>query len=298
MNESYKRQVSLMLDTLPELAREEDLALHGGTAINLFVRDMPRLSVDIDLTYIPIAERKESFSLINEALRSIEKRIKARMTSTVVRIQEEQLKLQIAYQGAQIKIEVNQIIRGSLSAPITRTLCQKAQEEFDAFCEIKVVPDAQLFGGKTIAALDRQHPRDLFDTKYLLEENHINDVNKPGIILCLLSSNRPIYEILNPSRTDQRQAFENQFKGMNNEPFSYVDFEETREKLIIRINELLNHEDKQFLINFKKLSPEWDLYDFKDFPAVQWKMKNLEVFKEKNEDGYNEAVRRLADFFE
>jgi len=298
MNESYKKQVSLLLDALPEVAREEDLALHGGTAINLFVRDMPRLSVDIDLTYVPIAERAESFSLINEALRSIEKRLKALMKRSVIRLHQKQLKLQIAYQGAQIKIEVNQINRGCLSGPITHTLCDKAQEELDAFCEIKVVPDAQLFGGKTIAALDRQHPRDLFDTKYLLEENHINDENKPGIILCLLSSNRPIYEILSPSRTNQRQAFENQFKGMSDEPFSYDDFEETREKLIIRINELLNNEDKQFLINFKKLSPEWDLYDFKNFPAVQWKMKNLEVFKEKNEDGYYEAVRRLADFFE
>ena len=297
MNESYKKQASLLLDTLPEVAREEDLALHGGTAINLFVRDMPRLSVDVDLTYIPIAERNESFSLINEAFRNIEKRLKARMKSPVVRIQEEQLKLQIANQGAQIKIEVNQIIRGCLSAPIIRPLCEKAQEVFDAFCEIKVVPDAQLFGGKIIAALDRQHPRDLFDIKYLLDENHIDDLIKPGIILCLLSSNRPIYEILNPSRTDQRQAFEKQFKGMSDEPFSYVDFEETREKLIIRINELLNDEDKQFLLNIKKLSPQWDLYDFMNFPAVQWKMKNLEVFKEKNEDGYNKAVRRLADFF-
>ena len=232
MNKSYKKQVSLMLDALPEVAREGDLALHGGTAINLFVRDMPRLSVDIDLTYVPIAERNESFSLINEALRSIEKRLKSRLKGSVVRLHQKQLKLQIAYQGAQIKIEVNQINRGCLSAPITHTLCDKAQEEFDAFCEIKVVPDAQLFGGKTIAALDRQHPRDLFDTKYLLEENHINN------------------------------------------------------------------EDKQFLANFKKLSPEWDLYDFKNFPAVQWKMKNLEVFKEKNEDGYYEPVRRLADFFE
>ena len=113
MNESYKKQVSLLLDALPEVAREEDLALHGGTAINLFVRDMPRLSVDIDLTYVPIAERTESFSLINKALKSIEKRLKARMKGSVVRLLEKQLKLQIAYQGAQIKIEVNQINRGS-----------------------------------------------------------------------------------------------------------------------------------------------------------------------------------------
>ena len=145
MNESYKKQVSLMLDVLPEVAGEEDLALHGGTAINLFVRNMPRLSVDIDLTYIPIAKRTEPFSLINEALGSIEKRVKTRIKGSVVRLHQKQLKLQIAYQGAQIKIEVNQINRGCLSAPRTYTLCDKAQEEFDAFCEIKVVPDAQLF---------------------------------------------------------------------------------------------------------------------------------------------------------
>ena len=94
-----------MLDALPEVAREEDLALHGGTAINLFVRDMPRLSVDIDLTYVPIAERIESFSLINEALRSIEKRLKARMKRSVVRLQEQQLKLQIELQDKAVSYE-------------------------------------------------------------------------------------------------------------------------------------------------------------------------------------------------
>ena len=56
MNEAYTKQVKLLLDVLPEVAREEHFALHGGTAINLFVRDMPRLSVDIDLTYVLIGE--------------------------------------------------------------------------------------------------------------------------------------------------------------------------------------------------------------------------------------------------
>ncbi len=56
MNEVYTKQVKLLLDVLPEVAREEHFALHGGTAINLFVRDMPRLSVDIDLTYVLIGE--------------------------------------------------------------------------------------------------------------------------------------------------------------------------------------------------------------------------------------------------
>jgi len=52
--ERYMRQVALLVRTLPYIARHEAFALKGGTAINLFYRDMPRLSVDIDLTYLPL----------------------------------------------------------------------------------------------------------------------------------------------------------------------------------------------------------------------------------------------------
>jgi hypothetical protein len=72
MDKIYKKQVSLLLNVLPEVAKEKDFALHGGTAINLFVRDMPRLSVDIDLTYLPVDERTTSLTTIAEALRRIQ----------------------------------------------------------------------------------------------------------------------------------------------------------------------------------------------------------------------------------
>jgi hypothetical protein len=71
MEKIYRQQVSLLLTVLPEVAKEKCLALHGGTAINLFVRDMPRLSVDIDLTYLPIEDRETSVNHIAEALERI-----------------------------------------------------------------------------------------------------------------------------------------------------------------------------------------------------------------------------------
>ena len=77
---SFKRQVSLLLMALPEVAKESSFALHGGTAINLFVRDMPRLSVDIDLTYVPIEDRKTSYKNISRALARIKVNIEARRT--------------------------------------------------------------------------------------------------------------------------------------------------------------------------------------------------------------------------
>ena len=155
MNEAFKRQVFLVLDTLPEVAKEECFALHGGTAINLFARDMPRLSVDIDLTYVPIANRESSISDIVKSLAEIETRIKKIKPSLITSLQKQELKLQISHLGAQIKIEVNQINRGCISDPENRILCNKAQEMFDAFCEIKTVPNSQLFGGKIIRRVVR-----------------------------------------------------------------------------------------------------------------------------------------------
>ena len=74
IEQKYKRQVNLLLKVLPEVAKENDFALHGGTAINLFVRNMPRLSVDIDLTYIPIESRQVSLEKIYQTLEQIKAR--------------------------------------------------------------------------------------------------------------------------------------------------------------------------------------------------------------------------------
>ena len=71
VDERYRRQVALLVRTLPFVAEERCFALKGGTAINLFVRDLPRVSVDIDLTYLPVASRDESLRDVDAALRRI-----------------------------------------------------------------------------------------------------------------------------------------------------------------------------------------------------------------------------------
>ncbi len=82
--EHFKKQAALLLNVLPEVSREECFALHGGTAINLFVREMPRLSIDIDLTYIPIENRTLSFKNINVALDRIKNNIGRHIPNTRV----------------------------------------------------------------------------------------------------------------------------------------------------------------------------------------------------------------------
>lgn len=112
MRDQYKRQVDLLLQVLPEVAKENCFALHGGTAINLFVREMPRLSVDIDLTYIPIEDRQTSLENISTALMRIKGNIERVIPTISIVLQPADSKLQISNKGAQIKIEVNPINRG------------------------------------------------------------------------------------------------------------------------------------------------------------------------------------------
>lgn len=260
MNEVYKQQVRLLLDVLPEAAKEDCFAMHGGTAINLFVRNMPRLSVDIDLTYVEILERKETLEVINAALLRIKKHIEGLRPSIRVQHKANTCKLRIDEQGVIIKIEVNMVSRGLLGGITKAQLCDAAQEQFDAFCVVPVVPMAQLYGGKICAALDRQHPRDLFDVKLLL---------------------------------DQKTAFDNQFTGMSAIPFSYDEYESTRLKLIERIKADFTESDKAFLLGVNRLAPDWLIYDYQDFPSVKWKVLNLEKFKKESPKSYQQHLNEL-----
>ena len=164
-NPDYKEQVRLLLDVLPQVAKEECFALHGGTAINLFVRDMPRLSVDIDLTYLTIEDRPTTLENISAALIRIKNSIEQALPNIQIQHKEEIGKLLVAQQRTDIKLEVNLVGRGTIQAPTRMMLCDKAQEIYDLSAVINVVPIGQLYGGKICAALDRQHPRDLFDVK-------------------------------------------------------------------------------------------------------------------------------------
>ena len=73
VREHYVNQVRLLLGVLPEIAAEEVFALKGGTAINLFYRDMPRLSVDVDLTHLPTVDQDTALKDMDRRLDRITK---------------------------------------------------------------------------------------------------------------------------------------------------------------------------------------------------------------------------------
>lgn len=295
MEKIFRQQVKLLLAVLPEVAKENCFALHGGTAINLFVRNMPRLSVDIDLTYLPIEDREISFKHIAGALERIKRNIEKVVPGARIVPRYDAGKLQISGKKVDVKLEVNLVNRGAIADPKEMSLCEKAQTEFEAFCTIPVVPIGQLFGGKIVAALDRQHPRDLFDIKYMLEKESFTKEIKEGFLLCLLCSDRPINELIAPNFQDQRSALANQFSGMTDEAFTYEEYENVRQKLIVTIHANLTDQDKEFLLSVKNVTPDWSIYDFQRFPSINWKLQNLQKLKDKNSHKHKEQYEALKN---
>jgi len=156
--DSYRQQVALLIRVIPFVAKEDVFALKGGTAINLFVRDMPRLSVDIDLTYLPVGDRAASLAAIDGAMLRIKDRIEEGMPGakvTASRSVDEKIvtKLIVRHQGAQIKIEVTPVLRGTVYDPVLTGVVPTVEDTF-GFAEIQVVSFADLYAGKIVAALD------------------------------------------------------------------------------------------------------------------------------------------------
>ena len=294
----YAAKVELLLRLMPIIMEEGVFAVHGGTAINLFLKELPRYSVDIDLTYIPLAGRKESLEDINLHLKSISEKAKKAFKGMHIVPNYTTCKLLCEYRGKQVKVEVNQTKRGLVGGDAIPTpLSEKAQEEFGLYCEANIVPITQLYGGKIAAALSRQHPRDIFDVKYM--DVPLADCRE-GLIFCLLGSDRPIRESFAPRLIDQHEAIDNQFDGMTDIPFTYREFEETRTQLISDVKNLMTETDKRFLISFERGKPEWDGYEFKyfkDYPSVKWKLVNLAKLAKQNPMKLEEEAAELEALF-
>ena len=297
----YKKTVDLLLEILPYALKDERVALKGGTAINLFHRDFHRFSVDIDLCYLPLEDRDTTFKNLHEILQTLkinlENKLNLKVSSSNPLNGEKEAKLVATRDGVEVKIEPNFILRSSLFATQELNLSKKAQLEFEKMIKARCLSLADTFGGKICAALDRQHPRDLFDVKNLFDNEGITTDVKDSFIFYLISHNRPIYELLNPNLKNIQNEYENEFVSMTIEDVPLIKLLETREELVQRINGALTYNDKRFLISFVSNTPDWTLVrdaKIKDFPSVKWKIMNQ---KKMGKDKLHEYVKRVSDCF-
>jgi len=281
-NNPFTEQVRLLVSLLPSVAKQSCFALKGGTAINLFVRDMPRLSVDIDLAYLPLEDRDASLAGIDTALGEITADIERHIPRTEVKASVlkgtgKRLKLLVRQGDTNVKIEVSPVLRVSVYPAEDRQLSARAEKAF-GFARMPVFSFEDLYAGKICAALDRQHPRDLYDVYWLLQREGIDERLKNAFMVYLMGHNRPMVELLAPQPQDIVPLYRKEFEGMTYEPVGLEQLRETLPHLVREVHASMTDADRHFLLALKQGTEDWQNFPLAEvarLPAVQWKMLNL-----------------------
>ena len=300
-NSIYYKQVLLLMQVLPFVAKQECFALKGGTAINLFVREFPRLSVDIDLVYLPMKGRDEALEEICEALDAISADLSDAFEDVgltkVYKSKRDSLRLIVARNSVQIKVELSPVLRGTVYEPQLMEVSTAVEDEF-GYVEIMVVALADLYAGKICAALDRQHPRDLFDVKWLLENEGLTEEIRKALLVYLASHNRPMAELLRPQFKDISAIYAGEFANMAETDVPLEELEGVRERLVELIHLGLTDSERRFLVSFKSRKPDWALLGLdgvSELPATKWKQINLAKMPD---DKHKKALEKLESILE
>ncbi len=298
---AYQKQVQLLLQLLPFVAQHECFALKGGTAINLFIHNLPRLSVDVDLVFLPLLPREAALPAIKSALGELRTSIRQALPNTEViesfQVKQDALRLIVNRYGVDIKIELSPVLRGTVFPSAVLSVSEDVENEF-GYAAVQVVSHADLYAGKICAALDRQHPRDLFDVKWLLDNEGLTNDLRKALLVYLVSHRRPIAELLRPNFKDIRGLYRGEFRDMTKHPVSLADLQATRVELVEQINSALTQQERQFLLSFKNRNPDWSLLGLPGvsaLPAIRWKQINLAKMSPSR---HREAVRKLGDVLE
>lgn len=300
MNHVYLNTARLLTQVAPFIFVDGTFALKGGTAINLFVRDMPRLSVDLDLVFpdhrLP---RDEALTRINEAIRRSAERLKTRgfQTHTLAAADVGETKLLVRRAGIEVKIEVNFVMRGTVHPVRAAALTPTARDTLLADLEIPVVSLEDMYGGKLVAAMDRQHPRDLFDVMQLFAHEGITTGIRRAFVIYLASHNRPVHEVLFPALRNIEQEYERNFKGMTTEPVELPQLLAAREQMVHELQSGLDADERRFLLSLVAGRPEWPLLGIEHaehLPGIRWKLHNLAQLERKSPRKFAEQAAELS----
>lgn len=240
------------------------------------------------MTYLPIKDRAESLAEINEAMdriaAAIERGIVGAKTQRTSGGGGGDTRLLVRLKGVEIKIETSPVTRGVVHDPEIRTVSEAVEDEF-GFTEMQIVSFEDLFGGKLHAAMDRQHPRDLYDVKLLYDNEGLTDELFRTFLIYVASSSRPAHELLNPNLIDLDQPYAREFEGMTTTPVSLEELLDTRKRLMADIQSRFDDNTKRFLLSLHDGSPDFDIIERPQaayLPAVRWKLINLKKLRDEN----------------
>ena len=304
MNQTHLDTARLLIQIAPIVFADDTFALKGGTAINLFIRDMPRLSVDLDLVFADHSlPRDAALARINEAIRQSAERLNARgfQTHALASADAGETKLLVRRGKIEVKVEVNFVMRGTVLPVRTAALTPAARDTLLAELEIPVVSLEDVYGGKLVAAMDRQHPRDLFDVLQLFAHEGITPGIRRAFVVYLASHNRPVHEVLFPAMRNIDQEYEHNFSGMTTEPVELDALLAARERMVQELQSSLDANERSFLVSLVNARPEWPLLGVahvEHLPGIRWKLQNLAQLKRKSPAKFAEQAALLAQRLE
>lgn len=193
------------------------------------------------------------------------------------------MRILVGADSAQVKIEVSPVLRGVVGEPTLMAVTEAVERQY-GFAETSVVSFEDLYAGKLVAALDRQHPRDLFDVRDLLANEGLTDNLREAFVVYLLSHNRPMGEVLSGRCKDLAEEYRHGFEGMTVEPVPIEALMETQRIMIDVLIGGMPERHRIFLSAFESGAPDWSLLGIphaKDLPAVMWRQRNLDTLTPK-----------------
>lgn len=300
MNPVYVRTVNLLLDIAPTVFQTPRFAMKGGTALNLFVQDLPRLSVDIDVAFVDHRlDRERALEEISQELKRIE--LQTRSMGYEARIRKvhggDEVKIAIYSPGVEVKVEVNFVFRGTLLPVQEHSLTAKTQALFARNIHAPILSPSELYGSKLVAAMDRQHPRDLFDVQKMYESHGLTQEILDCFVAYLAGHNRPVHEVLFAVPQPMDATFDNEFAGMTSGPITLESLHKTQERLMTELPLALAPYHREFLLSLVQARPQWSLLPFNhlhEMPALKWKLQNLERLRSGNAKKFTLQHEELA----
>lgn len=303
MKQEYIDVVRLLVRVAPAIFAEPGFALKGGTAINLFVRDLPRLSVDLDVVFTDYQlERTEALAAISIAVGKMAARVRALglLVHVPSQTEGEEAKLFIRQGRIEVKVEINQVLRGTIHPVMATRMVAAARERLKADLRLPVLAPDELYGSKLVAALDRNHPRDWFDVMLLLGQQGITPSIRRCFVAYLASHNRPPHEVLFGPAKPLADSFAREFLGMTTQEVSLAELEAVQRTIRDELPKQLDDAERRFLVSLVSNEPDWTLLDIphlKDMPAIRWKLANLKWLQRNNRVKFAEQAAALRAGF-
>ncbi len=301
MNQNYIDTVRLLLDIAPAVFTSGRFAMKGGTALNLFVQEMPRLSVDIDLVFVDHRpDRQGALQAIAQELAAMQAALagKGYHSHVPANAEGDDVKLVVSNEAAQVKVEVNFVFRGTALPVETRSLVAAAQELFTTDLTVPVLATAELYGSKLVAAMDRQHPRDIFDVVHMLEHFGWQQSFVDCFVVYLAGHNRPVHEVLFPKTKPLEPAFTGEFAGMTRDTVELDTLVKMQARLLQVLPRQLTPTHRDFLLSLVQGDPAWELMSMphlRELPALKWKLMNLAKLKKSNAKRFAAQHQLLAE---